>query len=191
MASYRNMTYPKLDDSKYDANFVAFLVKEGIRRDVAEQVSDDLGTKMTICTMSLRSHQDTDGLRMSEEDRINIRLLMLLVIRFQKSRVGQLWNVWYDTDLSTCLQNNGIDVSAARTITTDLHVLDITGLNHLGQLTRDKLDNMQWADTTKNIIWRLREMVWRYPEVRTQTVSAERRRTHRRGGGAGLRVRAV
>lgn len=47
MAAYRNGSH-SLNATKYDANFVEFLVKEGIDRAVAEQVSDELGIKMTV-----------------------------------------------------------------------------------------------------------------------------------------------
>ena len=50
MAAYQSVAYPKLDAAKYDMNFVQFLVNEGIHRSVAEQVSEDLGIKMTVCT---------------------------------------------------------------------------------------------------------------------------------------------
>ena len=122
----------------------------------------------------MQSSLQDDDLDMSEEDRINIRTLMLLVNRFQKTRLGEKWDFWYDIDLATCLQNNKLDISAATAITIDLHGLEIITLSDLGKLTRDNLDRMQWADTTKKIIWRLSIMVRRFPDKRAQTVSPER-----------------
>ena len=172
MAAYRNDAYPKLDESKYDANFVAFLMKEGVGSEVAEKVSADLGIKMTVCTLSLNSRKDTEGLSLSPEDRININTLILLVMRYQMKHLQQLWHVWYDSDMATCLQHFGVDVATARVrasvvVARDLRVLGIVGLKDLGRLTRNVLEeDMQWADTTKELIWRLRTMVSRFPDKR-------------------------
>lgn len=100
-------------------------------------------------------------------------------MRFQFPQLKQLWHVWYDSDLATCLQNNGIVGASGAAITTDLHALKIIILNDLGRLTGEDLEDMQWADRTKLLIWRLRNMVRRFPDKRGQTVSVD-------GGAAGV-----
>ena len=116
---------------------------------------------MTVCTLTLNFQEDIDVLKLSDEDRINIRTLLLLVHRFQIPKVKheQLWQVWYDIDLATCLENNGIGQDAARSMTTDLRALEITTLSDLGKLSRDILDSTHWAERTKLLIWRLSRMV--------------------------------
>ena len=165
MAAYRNGS-AGLDAAKYDANFVQFLVNEGIRRSVAEQVSDGLGIKTTVCAMSLSGPPDTAGLELTDDDRTNMNLLLNLVMRYQMPMVkdGEVWQFWYGVDLTTLLQHNDMETAAA----TDLGALGIATLSDLGRLTLIDLSSLRWAETAKKIVWRLSVMVRRFPDKRTR-----------------------